>query len=230
MRRKPESIATLAFSVLSAMPLSLLAEETAPVPVWEEPRHRLVYERDDIRIFNTSIPAGDRSLYHRHEHPTLYVVLNIGAMRNQDLGRDWVDLPAGPAAAGGFLYRDYAAEPQTHRVENVGDHSFQVIGVVNLGAGSEGEAVGAGTPEVHNRWFDGYRARLAAGESTAAHRHIHPVLVVQVGAGRSLVLEHDWPTAEKTVAGAWSVHDGGVDHVLRNAGTAAVELVEIEIK
>jgi len=217
-------------AMLFAVVLRAIAAEPAVVPAWEEPRHRLVFDRDTIRIFSTNIPAGDRSLYHRHEHPTLYVVLSGGHMRNQDLGKEWVELPAGPAlSAGAFLYRDYAAEPQTHRVENLGDHSFQVIGVVNLGSGAETEAAGAGT-ELHNRWFDGYRFKVPAGQSTEIHRHAHPVLVVQVGAGRSCVVEYDWPTAEKTVAGTWSMHEAGVEHALKNLGAAGVELVEIEMK
>ncbi|HEY7841832.1 MAG TPA: hypothetical protein VIC61_09710 [Gammaproteobacteria bacterium] len=219
-------------AMLLAMVLRMSAAEPPAVPAWEEPRHRLVFEKDAIRIFNTNIPAGDRSLYHRHEHPTLYVVLNAARMRNQDSGKDWVEAPAaGPAMpAGAFLFRDYAAEPQTHRVENIDDHSFQVIGVVHLGPGTEAAAEGAGTPELHNRWFDGYRFRLAAGQGTGQHLHAHPVLVVQAGNGRSCVVEHDWPTAEKTVAGTWSMHDAGVAHELKNLGADGVELVEIEIK
>jgi quercetin dioxygenase-like cupin family protein len=218
-------------AALLATVLRTSAAEPPAMRAWEEPRHRLVFEKGDIRIFNTNIPAGDRSLYHRHDHPTLYVVLNVGRMRNQDQGKDWAEIPPGPGMpAGAFLFRDYAAEPQVHRVENIGEQSFQVSGVVNLGPGTEAAAAGAGTPEVRNRWFDGYRFRLAAGQGTGTHRHAHPVLVVQIGNGRSCVVEHDWPTAEKTVAGTWSVHDAGVAHELKNLGADGVELVEIEIR
>jgi quercetin dioxygenase-like cupin family protein len=218
-------------ALLLATVLQVGAAEPPAMPAWEEPRHRLVFEKDDIRIFNTNIPAGDRSLYHRHEHPTLYVVLNVGRMRNQDLGKDWVEIPPGPGMpAGAFLFRDYAAEPQVHRVENVGEQSFQVIGAVNLGPGTEAAAADSGTAEVHNRWFDGYRFKLPAGEDSEPHRHAHPVLVVQVSAGRSCLVEQGRLAAEKTVSGAWSMHDGGAEHALRNLGDATVDLVEIEIK
>jgi hypothetical protein len=215
---------------LLAVVLQAGAAEPAPVAAWEEPRHRLVFDKGAVRIFSTSIPAGDTSLFHMHEHPTLYVLLNGARMRNQDVGKDWVELPPGPAMANGaFVYRDYAAEPQTHRVQNVDDHSFQVIGVVNLGPGDE-RGPAAETAEVQNRWFTGSRFRLRPGESAMAHRHDYPALVVQVGPGNSAVIERGWQTAEKTVAGTWSVHDAGVEHVLANIGVSELELVEIEMK
>ena len=221
----------LVMVLLLAAALQARAAEPEPVAAWEEPRHRLVFEKGTIRIFNTSIPAGDTSLFHFHEHPTLYVLLRGARMRNQDLGKDWVELPPGAAIPdGALLFRDYAAEPQTHRVENLDGHSFQVIGVVNLGSGGDSRLLSSTAPEVQNRWFDGYRFRLAAGESTGTHSHAHPVLVVQTGHGDSSVIERGWPTAEKTVAGTWSVHEAGVEHALKNIGGTELELVEIEMK
>jgi mannose-6-phosphate isomerase-like protein (cupin superfamily) len=220
---------TMLFALLAAAPFRLHAADA--VPAWEEPRHRLVFEKGDIKIFNTSVPAGDTTLFHFHEHPTLYVLVRGARVRNQDFGREWVEPGAGPTIPdGAFLYRDYAAEPQSHRVQNIDDHSFQVIGVVNLGAGGDAAPAPAVAPEVQNRWFDGYRFKLRAGESTETHRHAHPVLVVQPGAGNSAVIERGWPSAEKTVGGTWSVHDAGVEHSLKNLGATDLELVEIEMK
>jgi hypothetical protein len=203
------------------------------VPVFEEPRHRLVYDKAPIRIFNTSIPVGDTSLYHSHKEPTLYIVLNPVRMRNQDLGAEWMDLdPAKGPAAGAFLFRNYREQPQTHRVQNMDTRSFQVIGVTHDGDGSAGSAApAAGIPaELENAWFAGYRTRLAAGTTSPVHRHAHTVLVVQAGAGDSAVIEHGAAGSEKTVAGTWSIHGAGIEHQLANIGAADVELLEIEMK
>ncbi len=230
MNDKTAILLTLA---LVLAPLAIRAATDTPVRVHEEPRHRLVYEKGDIRIFNTNIPAGDTSLYHSHGEPTLYVVLSPVSMRNQDLGAEWVDLdPAKGPAAGALFYKNYHDQPQTHRVQNMDTKSFQVIGVMNNGDGAPGAAapVAGQAPEVDNQWFSAWRTRLPAGETTAAHRHAHRVLLVQVGTGNSVVLERGGPSAEKTVAGTWSIHDAGIEHQLRNLGSAEVELVEIEAK
>jgi quercetin dioxygenase-like cupin family protein len=208
-----------------------LAFAETVVPVHEEPRHRLVWEGGDIRVFSTSIPAGDRSLYHRHEDPTLYVLLNASLVRNQDLGAGWVEPdPSVNPPPGAFLFRNYRKEPQEHRVENAGNRSFQVIGVIHRGAGVEGPVTGPARPEVANRWFAGYRYRLAPGEATAAHRHADPAVVVQVSSGVLSVVEEGCARVAGTVAGTWFVHEPGREHVLRNDGDVPLELVEMEAR
>jgi len=218
---------------LALAPSAILAATDTPVPVFEEPRHRLVYDKGPIRIFNTNIPATDTSAYHSHGEPTVYVVLSPVKMRNQELGGEWVDLdPAKGPQAGAIFFKNYREQPQTHRVQNMDTKSFQVIGIGHAGDGAPGAAAPlAGQPaELDNQWFAAWRTRLPAGETTPAHRHGHPVLLVQLGAGNSVVLERGGPGSEKTVAGTWSIHDAGVEHQLRNIGASEVELVEIEMK
>ena len=221
---------------LFALVLTSIATTAAtetPVPVFEEPRHRLVFDKGPIHIFDTVIPAGDTSLYHSHGEPTLYVVLSPVRMRNQDLGAEWVELyPKLGPGPGTFLFKNYREQPQTHRVQNMDTRSFHVIGVTHGGDGTPEPAASAtGAPaEVDNQWFAGYRTRLAAGATSSVHRHVHPVLIIQVGAGNSAVIERGGPGAEKTVAGTWSIHGAGVEHQLANIGPADIELVEIEMK
>ena len=218
---------------LALAPLPIQAATETPVPVYEEPRHRLVYEKGPIRIFNTNVPAADTTVYHSHGDPTLYVVLSPVKMRNQELGAEWVDLdPAQGPAAGAAFFKNYREQPQTHRVQNVDSKSFQVIGIIHSGDGAPGTStpVADQSPELDNQWFGAWRTRLPAGETTPAHHHDHPVFIVQLGAGNSVVIERGGPGAEKTVAGTWSIHAAGIEHQLRNIGSAEVELIEIEMK
>jgi quercetin dioxygenase-like cupin family protein len=227
-------IIQMVIAPLLLVPFHTLAEDDPViVAAYEEPRHRLVFEKNDIRIFNTNIPAGDTSLYHFHKAPTMYVILNGALMRNQNLNEDWTDgNPDQIGKPGQLLFRDYRAEPQTHRVNNVGKQPFQVIGVINSGTGNEDHSStkASAAPEVTNQWFSAYRVELDPGQSTDEHEHAKPVLIVQVNQGNSNVIEHEWPTAEKTVAGTWSWHDAGVEHQLRNLGRSKLELIEIEVK
>lgn len=208
-----------------------VAEENVVVPVYEEPYHRLIFEMEDVRVFNTSIPAGDASRYHRHENPTLYVVLNYSLMRNRNLGEDWTSPdPNRSPPPGALLFRNYADEPQEHRVDNIGTGSFQVIGVINDTAGGGGSSGIADETKISNQWFDAYHYRLEPGKSSSGHRHDNPVIVIQVSGGHSHVLVDGRRGSAKTVKGNWSWHEAGVGHRLLNSGDTDVKLVEIEIK
>lgn len=206
------------------------AEDTKVVPVYEEPYHRLVFQMDDMRVFNTSIPAGDTSRFHRHENPTLYVVLNYSLMRNQNLGKEWTSPdPDRSPPPGALLFRNYAEELQEHRVDNIGTEPFQVIGIINYTVGGEGSAGIANEAKFGNQWFDAYHYRLEPGKSSTGHNHDNPVIVVQVGEGSSHVLVDGRRGSVKTVKGNWSWHEAGVGHRLLNSGETDVELVEIEV-
>ena len=204
--------------------------DPAAVPVYEEPRHRLVFDKAPVKVVNVNIPPGDVSLYHHHEDPTLYIAIHGALMRSQDLGGEWGAPDANSRhGTGAFVFRNYRTAPQTHRVENLDNTSFRLIGIVHRGRGGP-----ATTPdqsaEVDNEWFRGTRVKLAPGAQTPGHQYPYPVLVVQVSDGNSMVIENGRPTAEKTVIGNWSWHDAGTQYALRNVGTTDVELVEVEIK
>jgi len=119
--------------------------------------------------------------------------------------------------------------PQSHRVENLGATTFRLIGIAHKGRGTAVTEKDDDT-EIDNDWFRGKRFRLAPGEKTQEHRHQYSVLVVQVSGGNSDVVENEMSTAEKTVSGNWSWHEARTGHVLRNIGTADIELLEVEIK
>lgn len=196
-------------------------------PVYREIRHRLVFDAPPFRIFNPRIAPGDRSEFHSHTDPTLYVVISPAFMRSRETGGEWSGPPAELARIGSIEYRDYRRTPQNHQVENVGKTEFNMLGIINESPGDDRTDAAA---EFDNPWFSVHRYRLAAGSAVSGHEHQNPVVIVQVSEGRTDVVEHDWPTAPKTVLGNWSWHAGGIPHTLRNNGDTEVELVEIELK
>ena len=46
------------------------------ISMHKEPRHRLVLEHDTVNLVDLVVPVGDTSLYHVHDMPTFWVVLN----------------------------------------------------------------------------------------------------------------------------------------------------------
>jgi hypothetical protein len=47
--------------------LATVASVVAQVPLSKEPHHQVTFENSQLRILDVNIPAGDKSLDHRHE-------------------------------------------------------------------------------------------------------------------------------------------------------------------
>ena len=48
----------------------------AQVPVSQEPKHHNVFENSFVRVLDVHLLPGDTSLFHKHETPSVFIVLN----------------------------------------------------------------------------------------------------------------------------------------------------------
>jgi len=219
------------------------AADSPIVLVHHEPHHRQVFQYGPMRILDLQIPPGDRSWFHVHEWPVLYMTLGRSTNRVQNLGGDW----SGGAPTAGAAPRpppppaespratsttSYPEEPITHRLENVGDGLFRAMVVVNETHGDDTRSVAAagfdGTPELSNPWFRSYRVTLAAGAKTPQHEHRAPVVIFQATAGKGTATGP--MNFEFNEPGQWAFFDAGVAHEIENTGTGPIELLEIEVR
>ncbi|MGD9904136.1 MAG: hypothetical protein AB7U83_11780 [Vicinamibacterales bacterium] len=216
------------------------AQEPAPVPLSGEPRHHVVYESASVRIHDIQIPPGDTTLYHTHDTAILYVPIARSTTRSQVLGAEWsggaAATPA-PAPAAARPQRvnsvtTYVDKPYTHRVNNVGATLFRLIGIANrtTGAAAAADDVSglSATPELENSWYRAHRVVLEPGAATKAHRHATPVVVVMQTPGTVVSESPAWSPLNGP--GDYTWHSGGGEHLLRNRGADAVELVEVEVR
>jgi hypothetical protein len=224
-----------------------VAQSEKVVPVHEEPRHHLVFEAPVTRILDVQIPAGDTTLFHTHSDPILYVSMSQSQTRSQTLGGEWSGgdaaqgaraqagaassapaAPAPPPRLGRMTSStSYAKEPLTHRVNNVGQGLFRLIGILNRTAGDETDTPSEGfdaKPEITNRWFRGYRWSLTPDPKP--HRHRNPVAVVLI-TGRASARGASTTTLEKAGQFAW--FDGDAEHMVASVGGDA-EVVEVEVR
>lgn len=63
-----------------------------PVPLSDEPHHRLVLQNDFTRVYNVMVPPLDATLLHLHDLPYLYVVLGEADLINAVQGQPEVHL------------------------------------------------------------------------------------------------------------------------------------------
>ena len=199
---------------------------STPIPVEQEPRHRLVFADERLRVLEVRIAPGDTTLEHRHDYDLATVNIENGPTRTRDRGADWGSVR--PRAVGGVNVNEYTGKSTAHVVQSVGDRAYRLTGVENLKAGAwstyppiddAGARVVADT-----RAFRAYEVHLTPGQRVV---HTHPVPVVVVFVTPDVVALP--PDGSLSRPGDWTVVPPGVGHLFA-AGRASATVVEIEVR
>jgi quercetin dioxygenase-like cupin family protein len=211
------------------------------VSIDDEPRHRKVYDEGTTRILDVQVPPGDMTFFHTHTIAALYVPISRSLTRTQVFGEEWRGgtgtaplLPPGEAERPGAVTSNitYPEKSYTHRLHNLGNSLYRLIGVYNRSKGSDSDADDvsglSAKPEIANRYYRAHRIVLAAGESNSPHRHATAVVVVQQTAGR--IVSDGSAKTELTSPGMFALHEGNGMHVLRNAGNTSINVIEVEVR
>jgi quercetin dioxygenase-like cupin family protein len=97
-----------------------------PVPVEQEPHHRVIFENQYVRVLDVVVKPGETTLFHKHSLDNIPVILTNADNRTQFAGKDWGPTPA-KAESVGFI--PGAAKPYVHRINNQGSTVFHVIDI-----------------------------------------------------------------------------------------------------
>ncbi len=229
MRDYATSIVAAVFGV-AAIAAVVSAQQTVdaqPVPMDQEPRHRVVFTDEGFRVLEVHVPAGDTTLEHQHDRDLLTVNIENGPTRTRDRGADWGGIR--PRSIGGVNVNEYTGKASAHVVQSVGDRAYRLTGVENRKDGAwttlapiAGEYL---TVVAESRAFRAYELRLPASTSVT---HVHPVPVVVTLVDGAVVVS----AAERrslTSPGQWSVVPAGRAHVVEAIGRG-VRVVEVEAR
>src|SRR6185503_14059230 len=93
----------------------------SPVPIEKEPRHRLKFSNQYVRVFHVVIPPGDKSLFHTHLSDGLSVRLADASIRDEVLGGAAEDI----SVKRGEVTFGYRPGPLTHRVSCTSNTPFR---------------------------------------------------------------------------------------------------------
>jgi hypothetical protein len=229
------------------------------VPLHQEPHHRQLFQHGAVRILELQLPPGDKSWFHSHDHPVLYVTLANSQMRTQNLGQDWGGggrgraqgagrgpaaggtqpaapvTPSGPAAPSGpraTSTTSYAQQSVTHRIENVGTTLIRNMIVVNEGPGDE-------TTSEQAAGFEGkpelsnrwFRAyRIVLEPGAATAAHTHRAPVAIIQATNGNAVALGAATWEFNQPGQWGFFETKAGHEIKNVGDTRIELIEVEVR
>ena len=211
--------------VLSLCSFALYAEDW--VPVYEEPRHKLVFENDHAMILNVFLPPGYVSLYHEHRLDLLYVTIVGTKVWAEPLGgeRREADVKTGDIR----FSSDNHGLPHVHRVGNIGTTPFHVIGIGVRGDRPDGATALGGdtagmTMLMEKPHASVYRIRLLPGEKTGVHTHHLPYTKVYLSAGE---LSDGNGNIRQVEAGDFLWQAGGETHSHANTGDNEITIIEM---
>lgn len=147
------------------IPIARAAEE--PVPIEQEPRHRLKFENAHVRFFDVQLEPGYQTLYHWHHNDGVFV--NIAS--SPTIAQDWGAEPVtrGDRAIGEVYFIGYGAKPKAHRVTNPGPRIYRVTDAEIMNSCGPMDAAREGpnqTLVVDNERVFVTRVILHPGEST----------------------------------------------------------------
>ncbi len=206
----------------------------APVPMHEEPRHRLVLTHQQLRVMDVKILPGDTTLFHVHDVPALFVAISAAPVDLQLLDGEWggTHPAADPGRKPGDVNVDtsYARQPITHRVTNVGSQLFNLIAITNsaLMPNDSTSSAMPGILELQNRWFRQSRALLAAGAAKRWYSADSPTIIVQPTPGAAGVLLESGGNHVLNKPGSWVLVPAGARYQLASASSATLVVVQVK--
>jgi len=208
-------------------------QQTA-VPVEQEPRHRIVFENKNVRIYDCLIPPGDMTLFHIHSFDSIAVVVSGGKARNELLGRPPIE---GQPLTGSATFSKATNAPYTHRLTNVGTTPLRfVVPEILSSSVSSGAPAVLNTVPGHQLVLENdratvYRIFVDPKQSTGIRSRTLPWLRISISKSTiSAQTPGKSPEILETQPGDYRWYEGPTTDSIENVGSTKYEAIEIELK
>ena len=107
--------------------LLIINASYAQLPVSKEPRHHKVFENDYVRVLDVHVVPGDTTLFHKHETPSVFIVLTNAKTGSELISDGTVTNP--PVTYGNIWFDGFYIKPRIHRVWNNDTIEFHVMDI-----------------------------------------------------------------------------------------------------
>lgn len=220
------------FVSLLLLPSMLFAQRTSnpvPVPVEEEPLHKVMFKNDFVTVIHVTLPPGQTTLYHSHTHDRVAIDLSAATITQQKINE-----PEGPSTAtkpGNISSLTLEGPSYTHRVRNAGKTPYEVLDIEPAQRPATPSPDVAGPIAAENPSARVYSWVLAPGATSAMHTHMRPYVIVSVTPLNLKMASPDGQSASHEVsAGDFRYVDARITHNLANIGTTPGQIIEVELK
>jgi len=194
------------------------------VEVYEEPRHKLVFENKDFKILDIQIKPNDTTLFYRHRKPMFYVSLGWQQNASQLLNADWKKGASEEWPIGEIdIDSSYLNNPIIHRVTNVGAKPSRLIGILNTSNGLK-LTDKSDSNQSKSRWFRSKRIELNENESLDYQQLENPTIIIIVSSDEIEVIKDNKSRSHNK---KWLVVEDMTQ--LNNSSNSKIEMIQIEV-
>ncbi|SHF94123.1 hypothetical protein SAMN02745131_03919 [Flavisolibacter ginsengisoli DSM 18119] len=120
-------------ALLLLFPICISCTGMSQVPVRQEPLHHNVFENAWVRVLDVHIPPGDTTQFHKHETPSVFIVLNPVKTGSQVIQEEQTSTALRGDCA--ISFESFATTPRIHRVWNEDSSEFYVMDIELLSKG-----------------------------------------------------------------------------------------------
>jgi redox-sensitive bicupin YhaK (pirin superfamily) len=120
-------------ALLLLLPICISCTGRSQVPVSQEPLHHNVFENAWVRVLDVRIPPGDTTQFHKHETPSVFIVLNPVKTGSQVIQEEQTSTALRGDSA--ISFESFATTPRIHRVWNEDSTEFHVMDIELLSKG-----------------------------------------------------------------------------------------------
>ncbi|MEO6452531.1 MAG: hypothetical protein ABIN97_00555 [Ginsengibacter sp.] len=201
----------------------------AQVPVGIEPRHHKIFQNAYIRILDVRIVPGDTTLFHTHEKPSVFIVLN-NAKTGAELFSEG-EISDATVTNGNIWFEGFYYDPLIHRIWNIDTTEFHVLEIELLN--KTYKEIDASLPQKSIRMLfnekpvRGFSGLLSARSTINLGVKKYPLLVIALNDFSDGVTVNDKLFKEK---GKFLFIPEGRKITLVNKGTVAAQFVILELK
>ncbi|MBA2760603.1 MAG: hypothetical protein H0U39_01335 [Segetibacter sp.] len=103
---------------------------SSQVAVSKEPRHRNVFENNVVRVLDVHVPPKDTSQFHKHETPSVFIVLNPAKTGSEVITEEIKATALSKDAT--ISFEGFYTTPRIHRVWNEDTTDFHVMDIEML--------------------------------------------------------------------------------------------------
>src|SRR5262249_14492400 len=150
-----------------------------PVPVEEEPLHKVELKNDAVTVMRLILPPGETTQYHIHTHDRVAIPLSTTSTTQQEWKKP--EGPASPVTPGSFSAMALGGESYTARGHNRGKAAYEVIDIEFSQRPAAPSPDLAASVAAENPSARVYNWLLAPGASAPMHKHVRPYIIVSVG-------------------------------------------------
>jgi len=220
----------LPIATLLALALSFPQGADKPVPVEQEPLHKVVFQNEAVTVMHLTLPSGQRTQYHIHTHDRVAIMLSETSTTNQNFA-DKKESEPRPAKAGDFVALTLNGTSETHRVHNVGKNPYDVLDIEPAVRPETPSPDIAATVAAENASARVYNWVLAPGATSPMHTHMRPYVIVSITDMNLKMSSPDGQTATHEVGVAdFRYVDAKITHNLSNVGATPGQIIEVELK